>query len=485
MIQISNLETYEAKDIPELLSLVEPVLTKRKKLHEKYSRGANETTLMFNVGVDKTKVPFEKFITDLATGYLAGKPKYSVSDTDNKEKQQILNKLLDKKLKDQDYKESMEIMIDYITSYNDDFTENYELIHDLLEMTACYEILYENENNEIVYSKYDPMQTVATWDYDIPANLTGIIRVWEEKGLKDTTIKKVELTDKKGSRTYSINGKTIKEEDRKNHNWGDVPGFAIETDYSIFESAEDVMSAYEQLVQNIRNTYQYNDTDAKLKIVGYSPENPMTTIDENGNVVQNQARIVEDNMLLKSKTLYISEGGDASWILKNQDANGSLSVLKAYIDLMFQLCGVPNTSDLAFNSADLNASAIDRKFYIMNMATQYIVSALKKAYLRRFELIIGRINLKKSTNYDFRDIEIEIPKNLPNNNDERIDSLLKLQNILSEQTIIEELGYNYTSEKNKKDDEATSNMMLNMERVSSLGENQIMKQYDESEDIEE
>ena len=123
---------------------------------------------------------------------------------------------------------------------------------------------------------------------------------------------------------------------------------------------------------------------------------------------------------------------------------------------MFQLAGIPNTNDLAFNSADLNASAIDRKFYIMNMMTANIISELKKAYQRRFELIFGRINLKKNTNYDFRDIDIE--------------RTLKLQNILSEQTIIEKLGYNYLDERNKKDSEAEDNMIKNIERMQMLGD---------------
>ena len=135
---------------------------------------------------------------------------------------------------------------------------------------------------------------------------------------------------------------------------------------------------------------------------------------------------------------------------------------------MFQLAGIPNTADLAFNSADLNASAIDRKFYIMNMMTANIISELKKAYLRRFELIFGRINLKKNKNYDFRDIDIELPKNLPANDDEKIDSTLKLQGVLSEQTIIERLGFDYLDEKNKKDSEAEDNMLNNIARMEML-----------------
>lgn len=468
MLQIANLEELNSEDIPKLLELINPILTKRRKLHEKYTRQATSSQLMYSGKNDDTIVPFEKYITDLATGYLSGKPIYSVTDTLDEDKVKLLQNLLDKEQKDEDYKKGMEIIIDYITGYNDDATEHYNLVHDILELTSCYELLYENENNEIVYSKYDPLQTVATWDYEIPANLTGLIRVWEEQNIDKDIVTMIELTDKNGTRTYEKNGHEVVEKEVRNHNWGDVPAFAVETDYSIFESCEDVIEAYEQLTQNIRNTFQYNDTDCKMKITNYAPDNPMTILDENGETILNPARIQEDNAWIKSKTIYVGEGGDVSWLLKEIDSDGAISILKTYIDLMFQLAGIPNTTDLAFNSADLNASAIDRKFYVMNMATSNVVSELKKAYLRRWELIFGRINLKKHTNFDFRDIDIELPKNLPANDDEKIDSMMKLQAVLSEQTIIEKLGYNYLDEKNKKDAEAQENIMSNMERMRNL-----------------
>lgn len=472
MIQISNLETLEATDVPKLLKLIKPVLKKREKLHKKYTRDASASTVMFSNSVNKTVIPFEKFITDLAAGYTSGKPIYSVSDTNDEDKLKLLTNLLDKKQKEEDYKKGMEIIIDYVSSYNDDETENYDLIHDILELTSCYEIIYENDKNEIVYSRYDPLQTVAIYDYSSPVNLIGLVRTWEEKDINDKSQTIVELTDKFGTRKYVSQGKVFIESDMINHEWGDVPAIAVESNFAIFETCEDIINSYEQLIQNVRNTYQYNDSDCKMKITGYTPENPMVIENDKGELIVNQARVKEDEAWIKSLTVYVQEGGDVSWLIKNLDATGVQTILKVYVDLMFQLAGIPNTSDLAFNSADLNASAIDRKFYVMNMATASIVAQLKKAYLRRWELIFGRINLKKGTEFDFRDIEIEIPKNLPANDDERVDSMLKLQNILSLQTIIEKLGYNYTDEKNKKDSESEDNMLKNMERMALISNNQ-------------
>ena len=475
MLQIADITEYQASDIPKLVDKIKPILNKRKRLHEKYSRGASDSRLMYSSRDDLdrkevTKLPFEMFITDLATGYTAGTPTYTVNTSNDEEKNRLIQALLGKEIRDEEYAEGMKVLIEYITNYNDDSRENYDLIHDIFELTSCYEVLYESEDNEIVYSRFDPMQTVATWDYEIPANLTGLVRVWSEKNAYGTKVEKCEITDINGSRTYTLNQGNVTEviDERQNTGWGDIPAIAVETDYAIFEKCEDVIAAYEQLVQNVRNTYQYNDSDCKLKITNYMPQNPMTITDNEGNVTINQARIQEDDQWIKSRTIYVGEGGDVTWLSKPVDASGVQTILKTYIDLMFQLAGIPNTSDLAFNSADLNASAIDRKFYVMNMSTENAVSLLKKAYLRRWELIFNRINLKKNTTFDFRDIEIDIPKNLPANDVELIDEMTRLSGLISNQTIVEKLGYNWLSEKEKIEAEQADAMTKNLEQMAMV-----------------
>ena len=282
MLRISNLDTITdknniSKTIPKLMKKVNPILDKRRKLHEIYSRKADDKTLMFSGEPTKTIISYEKFLTDISAGYLSGKPIYSVATAIDEEKQKLLNEVLDKEIPDEKYKEEMEIIIDYIVSFNDDETEHHDLVHDILELTSCYEVLYENENNEVVYSRYSPLNTVAIWDYSIPANLLALVRVWEEKDINEKIVRKCEITDKLGTKTYSMTEqyKEVKEDDNQNHNWGDVPAIAIETDFAIFEPCEDVIEAHEQLIQNIRNTFQYNDSDCKMKFSNYMTENPL------------------------------------------------------------------------------------------------------------------------------------------------------------------------------------------------------------------
>lgn len=467
MIKIlTEKDKWTIDDYSKIFDRVDGVLSKRSDLHERYTRGSNDSNMMSEGS--ELNVPFEKFIVDLATGYLAGNPDYEVNIPAELDAN-VRNKIFGKEVLDDQSIEEMKSIIDYITQYNDDPSEIYKLIKDALLYGACYETLYENMNNEIVYTNLDALNTVAVWDTHIPANLKAIVSKYSDTDEDGNVFNLFRVVDENGIKVYNRDSKNeikIQEELSEDFEWSDVPGFAIEIDFSIIENSESIIQTYENLLTNIRDTYQYNDVDCKMKISGYKPQNRLTIKDENGNTVINPDRIKEDEYVLQSKTFYTEEGGDASWLIKEVDASGSTTLLKYYVDSIFQLCGIPNTADLAFNSADLNASAIDRKFYVMNMKTQDIVSEMKKALLRRFELIFGRINFKNNTKYDFRYIVIDIPKNLPSMTDENIDQMIKLNGILSEETVIEKLGYDYETEKARKEDEDANNMDSDEEDIA-------------------
>lgn len=469
----TNIASFTLDEYKQLFTQVSSVLSKRQDLHERYTRGSNDSTTLYDG--KSLKVPFEKFIVDLATGYLAGVPEYTVnvpSELDSK----VRKSIFEEEVLGDDIINEMKSIIDYITQYNDDANEVYYLIKDLLLYGACYEVAYENENNELIYTNLDALNTVSIWDTNTPANLLAIVSKYTDKTVDGQDIELYRIVDREGIRVYEVNGdKEIKQDTSlsKEHYWNDVPGFAVEIDFSIIENSEAFIATYENLLENVKNTYQYNDVDCKMKISGYKAQNKLTIKNEKGETIINPDRIKEDEYVLKSRTFYTEEGGDAEWLIKEVDANGVTTLLKYYVDSIFQLAGIPNTADLAFNSADLNASAIDRKFYVMNMKTQDIVSNLKKALLRRFELIFNRINYKKGTKYDFRYIVIDIPKNLPSMTDETVEQMIKLNGILSEETIIEKLGYDYETEKARKEDDlGASYNMDNFNKDVESGEEQ-------------
>lgn len=474
MIQLSSISELKKEDIPKLVELIKPELNRKAELYKRYRRKSNDSQII--KGNEKINISFEKYIIDNASGYLGGKePSYEVQQTTDDKKKGLLKKILGKVFPSEDYSDSMKTIIDHIVDYNDDGTENYELVKDLLITGSCYEILYENSENEMVYSRKDPLQTQAIWDYSVPMNLIGIVNVYEEQDLDNKTKTIVELTDKVGTRKFKGSGskyEEVIEESANNHNWGDVPFDVVEVPDGIglFEPVLELIDAYEELIQSTKDTFKYNDK-AKLKVTGYRPNEPLLTKNEEGQVVENQARKQEDEALLKAPVFYTPDDGDIDWIIKNIDDGATQNTLKTYIDLIMMVTGVPQTTDLGFTKAD-NASAIDRKFFTLEQVTTQAMQLLKMAYKRRWELIFNRINLK-GNNYDFRDIKIVLNKNLPANENEVIDMYLKLRGLISDETIVERLPLDLdaNSEKNKVDEQEEDNLEKQVKRASAFGNN--------------
>jgi SPP1 family phage portal protein len=473
MVQLNNLKEIQAKDIPDLLNTITPILEKRNNLYNAYyRRGANQSTL-FSEDDETIKVAFETYIADMSSGYFGGKePKYLVNTTSDKEKQGLITKIFSKLFTNKSYTKEMEILIKYITDFNDDSTEHLELVRDYLIKTACYELIYENDKNEIVYTKLDPLQTVAIWDYSTPINLIGLVRTWQELDSKGKPITIVEITDINGTRYYegSKSYQVLPERFKKN-NWKDVPAFAIEQPdgLAIFETVISLIDAYQRVIQNARNTFEYND-NAKLKVTGYTPQEPLTTVDDDGETIANPDRTLEDKLLLESKVFYTPDAsGDIEWITKDIQDNAENNHKKTLVDLIAMLSGVPNITDLGFTSAD-NASAIDRKFFALEQKISLADKLFKKAYLRRWELVFDRINLKKNTDYDFRDIQVKLYRNLPTDKYTETDSALKLRGLVSDETVINMLPYELDAqvEMSKKDNETEDSIIKN--EMSGLNE---------------
>lgn len=490
MIQIQNLTELTKENIPNLLNMVNPVLLKRKKLKERFSRNSSASRLFYSLTNEKMKIPFEQFITIVTSGYFAGKePIYSVNENYDDEKNKLIEKILGKKINDKEYKKSIEIIIDYITKFNDDGLEHYNLTKNCLEMTSCYEVIWEDLNNEIRYKMYNPLQTVGIYDYSADMNLIGLVRVYEETNINNTIESIVELTDKNGTSKYSVSKdyKKIELINFENHSWGDVPAVCYESDYAIFETVIDLINAFEQVIQNNRNLFEYNDSGCKLKVKGYAPQNEMTedvTLSDGTVVtVTNTKRIAEDKYILDSKVFYLGEDGDIEWISKNINDTATQNTIKTYLELITMMSCVPNITDVGFTNAD-NNSAIKNKYFALSQKLIEMRKGFEAMYLRRWELIFNRINLKKSTNFDFRDIKIELPVNIITNEQEEIDNLLKLQGIISDETLISRLGYNYLSESKKIEEETaddTTKIELNQQKMNETLTNDNQQIDDEEE----
>jgi hypothetical protein len=101
----------------------------------------------------------------------------------------------------------------------------------------------------------------------------------------------------------------------------------------------------------------------------------------------------------------------------------------------------------------MNASAIDRKFYTMALMLDDVKQGVTVLIKHRWENFLRRINIINNTTFDMNDVNISIGSNLPSMEDETINQQLALNGILSQKTLLSNLGYDYATEKKNKEEE--------------------------------
>ena len=500
MIKITkNIKTeYDNGKLQDLFNEVDAVLQKRQELQDRYLRGITSKDLSEG---DDVQVFFEKFITDLAAGYLSGEITYNAEIVDQSEEPayRLLHPSHTSPL-DPDTAAQLKFIITTLSSKNDDPRVLKQLFHDAVLFGCAYErqldLASTDPNNpasasdpNYTYYPLSALNTVAVFSTDISdaaqQNAVGLITVYtldarnSEDNQEHTLYYCIECNPYSDTYATSIYDKTttedatnkyapvvtLKEEKESTHK---IPTFSVfepDPQISIIDPIISLTTSYEQIMNNLNNMYQYNDVDAKLKISGYRPENPLTipnpgfdpekpVSESNPDKILNPARVVEDEYLMKSKTFFVQEGGDVGWLLKEIHAEDATKYLKYYVDSIFQVSGIPNTSDQAFNSGDMNASAIDRKFYTMALMLADVKQGVTTLIKHRWANFFARINLSSPVHYNVDDITIEIGSNLPSMTDENINQQLALNGILSQKTLLSNLGYDYATEKKNKEEEA-------------------------------
>lgn len=465
-----------------------PIFMHRKYLYDRFTRKYDKSDVV---------VALEYYISVIASGYFGGKePQYKVKKI-NETQKNILKKIFGKIFGSKNNPDEFQAIIDYITKYNDNGSFFYDCVKDYINTGACYGLIYENSNNEVVYAHTSSLNTVAIWNYDTPAQKIGLLRVWYEntgsggiethleiitKNYKKQYVDGVEKKEISKDAKYDFNEVKAK---RKEVLWNDVPCFAVENPdgLAFFENVITLIKKHEQVIRNNANIFQYND-DAKLKITGFTPDNEAIIqatdgegkpqVDNNGQpvMIANPARQKEDEAILNAKVFYTPDNtGDIGWVTKDINDTASENHKKTCLDMALMISGVPNVTDQGFTDAD-NASALEKKFFPLEQVLQQADHLFKKELLRMWEMIADRINLKKNKQYDFRDIEVILVRNLPTDTESVVNAWLKLRGLLSDKTVIDHLPYDLDSEAElaEMDAQNEENIEKNLENMQKMGQ---------------
>ena len=89
-----------------------------------------------------------------------------------------------------------------------------------------------------------------------------------------------------------------------------------------------------------------------------------------------------------------------------------------------------------------------------------------------WEMITARINLKKSKEYDFREIDVILIRNLPTDTESLTTAWLKLRGLVSDKSIISHLpfGLDAESELAEMDKQNEENIQKNLQQMQMMGQ---------------
>lgn len=484
------------KNINILWGKVLPIFMHRKYLYDRFTR-KNDT--------NDVVVALEYYISIIASGYFGGKePQYKVKKV-NETQKNILKKIFNKIFGEKNNPDEFQTIIDYITKYNDNGSFFYDCVKDYVNTGACYGLVYENNDNEQVYAHTSSLNTIAIWNYEVPAKKIGLLRAWFENTESGRIETHLEIITENYKKQY-VDGKDKKEirqnaeyefkeveNSKKEIYWKDLPCFAVENPdgLAFFENVITLIKKHEQIIKNNANIFQYND-NAKLKITGYEPRNDslIEAVDEKGEIkldntgepimIPNPKRQKEDEVILGAKVFYTPDkSGDIGWVIKDINDTASENHKKTCLDMALMISGVPNVTDQGFTNAD-NSSALEKKFFPLEQVLQQADHLFKAELLRMWRMITDRINIKKSKQYDFRDIEVILTRNLPTDTESVVNAWLKLRGLLSDKTVIDHLPYDLDSEAEltEVDNQNEANMQKNLENIQNIEQKPINSSFE-------
>ncbi|MCM3488790.1 phage portal protein [Alkalihalophilus marmarensis] len=349
-------------------------------------------------------VNFCKYITDVSVGNFLGTP---VSYTST-----------DKKL--------METLQD-IFNYNDEQNINMKLGHAASVNGISFEILYTmtDEENKLQI-RFDELNqkeqsVVLVFDRSVEKNIIMAIRHFEEVDvLTDEKILEAYVYTVDAIYHYVESDGEMKLQEKQNHYFRDVPinwyWNKSEDGKADFEDIMSLNDAYNSLQSDDINESEYAN-DAYLMLEGV------------------EANDEDIRKMKEHRVIKLPEGGKASWLVKTINDTWKENNKTRIVNDIHKISGTPDMTDEKF-AGTATGVALRYKLIPFENNRSAKERMFKKGLQRRIELICNLLNVKGAS-FDWRNVSMRFTSNLPVNEAELIEIVIKLHGtgLVSKETL--------------------------------------------------
>lgn len=307
--------------------------------------------------------------------------------------------------------------------YNDEQATNSTIG---LNMGICgvgVEIHYTDADGMDRFCAVDPVGCIDIHDNTIENNLVALIRYYDvenvETGKAETY---VEVLDKQYRENYRKDGRDLILLDRHPHGYNDVP--AVIWENNAFRQGDFAPVITEIDAYNIMQSDAINDqeyfTDAMLALYGIGD---MGEDEEGGGV----------SSMKQKRVLLMPQDSKAEWLIKSQSDQTPENIKNRLNNDIHKFSGCPDMTDENFAG---NASGVALRYKLLDF--EIIASmkqrGIKKALQRRIELLCNIWRVKGQGSWDWREVNLNFKRALPENMLEISQTLSNFGGLLSDET---------------------------------------------------
>lgn len=357
-------------------------------LHREYEDSSKPNNKVVN--------PYANYITTLMTGYFIGEPvQYTSAD------EAVLEQ----------YKDVM--------AFNDEPSVNKEIAKWQSVCGEGYEITYIDNDGNIRFKALPAIGMIPVYNDDLEQKLLYVIRYWQTYDIEhDQNIEYVEVYSPFEIVKYKKDvAGALQVIDQRYHVFGQVP---VTPYYNNAEGQGD----FELVISEI-DAYDSFESDS-VNEADYFADSYLVLSGMEGTTSEDIAGMKENRVLV------FPEGGDGQWLTKTVNDSWIENEKKRLDQDIHKFSFCPPMTDENFAS---NASGVAMKYKLMGLENKVGVkeNEFEKGLRRRIELIYG-VMRKVSGDMDYLDINIVFTRNLPQDLSASVDTVVKLDGVISDET---------------------------------------------------
>lgn len=389
------------KMIEKFQSSVQPVLTKYKNYYDGVQAILLKQYSDPSKPCNKTVINYCKNIVDGYNGYLAS-PNFISYTSDN----------------------DIEAIMD-VLRYNDFQAEDSDFLESALIYGVGTELMFSDQEGKTRFKLIDPRTCFGVYDDSLTGDLLYFVRIYkEDEWDEDNDTQLIDVYSDYNIKHYKMsNGGTATFINEEPHYFGQCPAniFYLPDEKSIFDCIMSLQDSVNELLSDEIDDYSAF-CDAYLALVGVDCDN-------------------EDIALMKqNRVLVLPEGAEAQWLTKNANDAQVENILKRLHDDIYRIAQMPDFCSETFVGGVSSGIALRFRLTGMENRAGRIEALMKQALQRRIELICGIASLKLGEEV-FRDIQITMKRNIPNDETQVYQMVNMLKGTVSDETLLGQLPF--------------------------------------------